>query len=104
MLFHLVRFSLFMLVVMLSFALAFYALFNTCGEGSEILSIYGTFGSSLLAMFEAMLGGKRKAAVCSRRPGYVPHVLAKPTLTLVGLLKTRYRCNIIFPFRHMLRW
>ncbi|CAM9398894.1 unnamed protein product, partial [Laminaria digitata] len=55
MLFHLVRFSLFMLVVMVSFALAFYSIYNTCGD--EFDSAYGTFGSSLLTMFKAMLGG-----------------------------------------------
>lgn len=59
MMFHLVRFSLFMLVVMLSFALAFYSIYNTC-VGAELDSAYGTFGSSLLTMFKAMLGGEWK--------------------------------------------
>lgn len=54
-----------MLVVMVSFALAFYALYNTCADGSEIFAAYGTFGTSLLAMFKAMLGGKWGEAVGS---------------------------------------
>lgn len=58
MLFHLVRFSLFMLFVMASFALAFYALYGNCTE--ELRVVYGTFATSLLATFEAMLGGKER--------------------------------------------
>lgn len=54
-----------MLVVMVSFALAFYALFNTCAVDSDILAAYGTFGTSLLAMFKAMLGGKWGEAIGS---------------------------------------
>lgn len=54
-----------MLVVMVSFALAFYALFNTCAVDSDILAAYGTFGTSLLAMFKAMLGGEWGEAIGS---------------------------------------
>ena len=56
MLFHLARFSLFMLSVMASFALAFHSLFQQC-QG-DLGVAYETFGTSLLAMFNAMLGGK----------------------------------------------
>ncbi|CAM9575982.1 unnamed protein product, partial [Laminaria digitata] len=56
MLFHLARFSLFMLVVMVSFALAFFSLYGSC-EG-DLSSAYGSMGQSLLAMFTAMLGGE----------------------------------------------
>lgn len=56
MIFHLVRFSLFMFVVMASFALAFYSLYSSCT--GDLNLTYGTFSTSLLAMFNAMLGGK----------------------------------------------
>ena len=59
---HLARFTVFLLVVMASFALAFHALFFTC-DGVELSSEdaledeFGTFWRSMLTMFESMLGG-----------------------------------------------
>lgn len=60
MLFHLFRFSIFMLVVMTSFALAFHSLFShpNCNTGDDLYETYRTLHDSLLQMFEAMLGGK----------------------------------------------
>lgn len=57
MLFHLARFSIFMLVVMCSFALAFHSLYSKCGDGDALNEVYSTFSDSLLDMFRAMLGG-----------------------------------------------
>lgn len=59
MLFHLARFSVFMLVVMVSFALAFHSLYSdpNCNEGDELFESYGSLRESLLDMFRAMLGG-----------------------------------------------
>ncbi|CAN0037159.1 unnamed protein product, partial [Scytosiphon promiscuus] len=58
MLFHLVRFSIFMVVVMCSFALAFHSLYSSpnCGDGDDLYEVYSTFHDSLLDMFMAMLG------------------------------------------------
>ncbi|CAM9651710.1 unnamed protein product [Ectocarpus fasciculatus] len=58
MLFHLARFSVFMLVVMVSFALAFHSLYSdpNCSEGDELFESYSTIRESLLDMFKAMLG------------------------------------------------
>ncbi|CAN0206945.1 unnamed protein product, partial [Hapterophycus canaliculatus] len=58
MLFHLARFSVFMVVVMCSFALAFHSLYSypNCGDGDELYEVYGTFHDALLDMFRAMLG------------------------------------------------
>lgn len=56
MLFHLARFSLFMLVVMVSFALAFFSLYNTCD--GDLFSAFGTMGKSMISMFTAMIGGE----------------------------------------------
>lgn len=49
---HLLRFSVFILAIMGSFALAFMALFSLC-DGDLVFT---NFGSSLLTMFGAMLG------------------------------------------------
>lgn len=56
MLFHLARFSVFMLVIMASFALAFFSLYGSCN--GELGTAYATPGVALLSMFKAMLGGK----------------------------------------------
>lgn len=60
MLFHLFRFSIFMLVVMASFALAFHSLFShpSCATGDDLYETFRTLHDSLLRMFEAMLGGE----------------------------------------------
>lgn len=55
MLFHLARFSVFMVVVMVGFALSFLTLFSNC-EG-ELGERFEDFGASLLTLFHAMLGG-----------------------------------------------
>lgn len=62
MLFHLFRFSVFMLVVMASFALAFHSLFShpNCTAGDDLYERYRTLHDSLLHMFEAMIGGKAR--------------------------------------------
>lgn len=59
MLFHLFRFSIFMLVVMASFALAFHSLFShpNCTAEDDLYEAYRTLHDSLLRMFQAMLGG-----------------------------------------------
>lgn len=59
MLSHLARFSVFLFVVMASFALAFHAMFFTCDGDLEpdLHDAFGTFWSSLLTMFQAMFGG-----------------------------------------------
>lgn len=66
---HMLRFSAFIATVMLSFALAFHAVFHTCGEYSEpqctldgddafpLRDAFGTFGDSLLTVFSSALGG-----------------------------------------------
>ncbi|CAN0086160.1 unnamed protein product [Ascophyllum nodosum] len=62
MLSHLARFTVFLLVIMASFALAFHAIFDTCdhqhdnfdGIGPDLVDSFGTFWSSLLTLFEAM--------------------------------------------------
>ncbi|CAN0442122.1 unnamed protein product [Ectocarpus sp. 12 AP-2014] len=66
---HMLRFSAFIAMVMLSFALAFHAVFHTCGEYSEpqctlddddafpLRDAFGTFGDSLLTVFSSALGG-----------------------------------------------
>eukprot|EP00752_Nemacystus_decipiens_P011859 g10519.t1 len=63
------RFSAFIAMVMLSFALAFYAVFHTCGsnidpecdlaEGEEFLlgDAFGTFSDSFVTVFSSALGG-----------------------------------------------
>lgn len=54
---HLARFTVFLLVVMASFAVAFQTLFFTCiGLEPTLDEAYGTFWRSLLTMFESMLG------------------------------------------------
>ncbi len=59
MLFHLIRFSFFMLVVMSSFALAFHSLYShpNCEDGDAAYGAYRTIQGSMLEMFKAMLGG-----------------------------------------------
>ncbi|CAM9233322.1 unnamed protein product, partial [Ectocarpus sp. 12 AP-2014] len=63
------RFSAFISLVMLSFALAFHAVFHTCGEYEDptcntnddpefpLRDAFGTFGRSFVTMFSAALGG-----------------------------------------------
>ncbi|CAM9266991.1 unnamed protein product [Ectocarpus sp. 4 AP-2014] len=63
------RFSAFISVVMLSFALAFHAVFHTCGEFEDptcntnddpdfpLRDAFGTFGRSFVTVFSAALGG-----------------------------------------------
>ncbi|CAM9397930.1 unnamed protein product [Ectocarpus fasciculatus] len=63
------RFSAFISVVMLSFALAFHAVFHTCGEYEDptcntnddpdfpLRDAFGTFGRSFVTVFSAALGG-----------------------------------------------
>ncbi|CAN0000111.1 unnamed protein product, partial [Laminaria digitata] len=63
MLFHLARFSVFMLVTMASFALAFYSLYGSCN--GDLRTAYSTPSVALLSMFKAMLGGKRHIAIHS---------------------------------------
>lgn len=59
MLFHLIRFSMFMLVVMVSFAISFHSLYShpNCSAGDDLYETFGNLHDSLLVMFEAMLGG-----------------------------------------------
>ncbi|CBN74318.1 Ankyrin Repeat Transient Receptor Potential Channel [Ectocarpus siliculosus] len=66
---HTLRFSAFIAMVMLSFALAFHAVFHTCGEYSEpqctlddddafpLRDAFGTFGDSFVTVFTYALGG-----------------------------------------------
>lgn len=56
MLFHLARFSVFLFVIMAGFALTFYSLFFECVRG-DLGESFEDFPSSLLTMFDAMLGG-----------------------------------------------
>ena len=56
MLAHLAKFSVFVAVLIASFALAFYAMFHTCGEGNLLHGEYGTFSDAYLTMFRALLG------------------------------------------------
>lgn len=59
---HLLKFSALFVLVMVSFALAFHALFFACdgqgtaGEDSGLDESFGTFIASLLTMFEGALG------------------------------------------------
>lgn len=51
------RFSLFVIVIMFSFAVAFYVFFFTCYEHDELVQGgYGTVERSMLTLFFAMLG------------------------------------------------
>lgn len=62
---HTLRFSAFIAMVMLSFALAFHAMFHTCGtsncpeeaEESPLGDAFGTFGRSFVTVFSSALGG-----------------------------------------------
>lgn len=67
---HMLRFSAFIAMVMLSFALAFHAVFHTCGtdnssnrscpeetEESPLGDAFGTFGHSFVTVFSSALGG-----------------------------------------------
>lgn len=54
--FHTIRFSAFIVVILTSFALAFYALFISCDEDSNLFIKFGTFPSALLTIFAAALG------------------------------------------------
>lgn len=58
MLSHLARFSVFLVVVMASYALAFHSLYVTCDSANapELAPAFGTFWSSWLFLFGAMLG------------------------------------------------
>ena len=53
MLFHLARFSVFMLLLMAGFALAFYSLYAECD--GDLGTAFSTPGVALLSMFKAML-------------------------------------------------
>lgn len=53
---HTLRFAAFIVVVVSSFSLAFYALFFTCSKDSLLGGRFGTFGASVLTVFEAGLG------------------------------------------------
>lgn len=54
--FHTIRFSAFIVVILTSFALAFHALFINCNEDRELFTKFGTFPSALLTIFAASLG------------------------------------------------
>eukprot|EP00903_Cladosiphon_okamuranus_P014652 g13586.t1 len=62
---HTLRFSAFIAMVMLSFALAFHAVFHTCGtsncsvepDESPLRDAFGTFGRSFVTVFSSALGG-----------------------------------------------
>lgn len=67
---HTLRFSAFIAMVMLSFALAFHAVFHTCGtfngpypgcrvepEESPLRDAFGTFSRSCVTVFSSALGG-----------------------------------------------
>lgn len=56
MLSQLARFSLFLVVLMTSFALTFHALFYACGDDVDTGESFGSFTASLLTTFAAMLG------------------------------------------------
>lgn len=57
MLSHLARFSFFVVVIMFSFAVAFYVLFLGCyDEDVDIQEAHGSLENSMLTLFEAMLG------------------------------------------------
>lgn len=56
MLSHLGKFSVFVAVLLASFALTFHALFHTCEKGHLLDEAYGTFSDAYLTMFRAMLG------------------------------------------------
>lgn len=58
MLSHLARFSIFLLVVMVGFAITFNSLFAIC-EGAVVNDGFETFRSSLGVMFQSMLGGPK---------------------------------------------
>lgn len=55
MLFHLLRFSFFLLVHLIGFAVTFEALFKDCED--ELGYSFRDFGASILTLFGAMLGG-----------------------------------------------
>lgn len=62
MLFHLLRFSVFLVVIMTSFAVAFFAMFSICRDDDDETELndlgtqFKTLSSSLLFTFDAMLG------------------------------------------------
>ncbi|CAM9483116.1 unnamed protein product, partial [Sphacelaria rigidula] len=62
MVFQLCRYAVFIIIVMGSFALAFYAIFFDCPtpggnvEENPLQEAFGTVGSALISMFEAGLG------------------------------------------------
>lgn len=79
MLSHLGKFSVFLAVLMASFALTFHVLFYTCEEGdSALYESFNTFGDSYLTMFKAMLGDfdfdSFKHADKCYRPGWAEQV------------------------------
>lgn len=59
---HTLRFSAFIAMVMLSFALAFFAVFHTCGTDPfaiecRVEEAFGTFGASFVTVFASALAG-----------------------------------------------
>lgn len=56
MLSHLARFSVFVAVLVASFALAFRVIFSTCDDGSHLSDEYGSYLDACLTMFKALLG------------------------------------------------
>lgn len=56
MLSHLAKFSVFVAVLIASFALACHAIFHKCEEGHTLDEEYGTFSEAYLTMFRALLG------------------------------------------------
>lgn len=55
MMFHLARFSLFLLVIMIGFSISFFSLFSECD--GDVGDNFQDFGKSMLTLFHAMLGG-----------------------------------------------
>lgn len=75
MLSHLARFSVFLVVVMASFAVAFHALFFACEkqQAADLVEYFGSFWTSLLFLFRAMFGDIdfsifKDADLCSNNP------------------------------------
>lgn len=62
MLSHLLRFSVFLVVIMTSFAVTFFAIFSTCRDSDDVVELndigkqFKSVSSSLLFTFDAMLG------------------------------------------------
>lgn len=73
------KFAAFLLVPMVSFALAFYALFFTCDEDAALTISFGTLGDSLVTVFDAALGQFdfdefNSASEACNRPTWTLHI------------------------------